>query len=179
MKEIREKILLLLLGGIAFGYSVTPGQQRMVLRTISREWNRVGKKELKEGIKYLYKLDFIDKEVKKDGSMMLLLTKKGRLKSLDIKLNNVKNKKGKWDGKWRMVAFDIPEKYKLGRDALRNKLKKVGFCEMQKSVLVTPFNCEKEIGLLIKFFELNKYVRFGVLESIDNSTYFKRVFKLD
>jgi DNA-binding transcriptional regulator PaaX len=178
MNEIREKILLLLLGGIAFGYSITPTRQRIVLGTISREWNKINKQELKEGIKYLYRLDFIDKEVSKEGLVKLVLTKKGRLKSLNCRLNNLKNKKDKWDGKWRMVAFDIPEKYKRGRDSLRRKLKSIGFCELQKSVFVTPINCIKEIKLLVDFFELGKYVRFGVLQSIDNEEYFKKLFKL-
>ena len=77
-----------------------------------------------------------------------------------------------------MVAFDIPQKYKKGRDALRRKLKKIGFCDLQKSIFVTPFDCEKEIRLLVEFFELDKYVRFGILEHIDNEKYFKSFFKL-
>ncbi|MCX6718329.1 MAG: hypothetical protein NTY81_01855 [Candidatus Staskawiczbacteria bacterium] len=178
MNAIREKILLLLLGGVAFGYSITPGKQRMVLRTISREWNKINKRELREGIKYLYKLDFIDKDVSKNGFVKLSLTKKGRLKLLNCRLNNLKNKKVKWDEKWRMVAFDVPEKYKSGRDALRRKLRSVGFCELQKSVFVTSIDCEKEIESLVNFFRLEKYVRFGVLDKIDNEKHLKKLFKL-
>ncbi|MCX6722356.1 MAG: hypothetical protein NTY04_04220 [Candidatus Staskawiczbacteria bacterium] len=179
MNKIREKILLLLIGGIAFGYSITPGKQRMVLKTISREWKKIDKKELTEGIKYLYKLEFIKKEEVGDGSIKIILTKKGRLRALNRQLENIKYKNEKWDGKWRMVAFDIPEKFKRGRDALRQKLKKIGFCELQKSVLITPYMCEKEIELLVNFFELKKYVRFGVLDSIDNGDYFRKIFKLN
>lgn len=178
MKKIREKILLLLLGGLAFGCSYTGNRQAMVLKTISKEWKRIKQKELREGISYLYKLKFIDKKENSDGLVEVFLTDKGRLKSLNYKLDNIKNKKENWDGKWRMVAFDIPEKYKKGRDALRQKLKKIGFCELQKSVLITPFDCQKEIELLVNYFNLNKYVRFGLLEFIDNSNYFKNYFKL-
>ena len=178
MNATKEKILLLLLGGLAFGYSYTPGKQRLVLRTVFREWKKLNQKELRAGISDLYRFKFIDKSNNKDGSGAFILTKKGRLRALNYKLYNIKNKKQKWDGKWRMVAFDIPEKYKRGRDALRDKLKKIGFCELQKSVLITPYDCEKEIGLLVKFFELDKYVRFGILESVDNGEYFKKIFKL-
>lgn len=179
MNRIREKILLLLMGGATFGYSITPGQQWRVLETISKEWQKINKKDLREGIKYLYKLEFIDKEKNSDGTIALLLTKKGRLKSLNKQLDNIKNKKEKWDGKWRMVAFDIPERHKKGRDALRQKLKKIGFCELQKSVFITPYKCKEEISLLVKFFNLDKYVRFGILELIDNESYFKKFFKLN
>jgi len=178
MNNTKEKILLLLLGGLAFGCSYTPGKQKMVLRTISREWKKLNPKELRDGISYLYRLRFIDKKENEDGIIAVSLTEKGKFKALNFQLNNIKNKKEKWDGKWRMVAFDIPEKYKKGRDALRHKLKKIGFCELQKSVFITPYNCEKKIGLLVEFFELEKYVRFGILESLDNEKYFLNFFKV-
>lgn len=173
----KEKILLLLLGGLAFGCSYKPGQQWRVLKTVSKEWKRLNQKELRNGINYLYRSKFIDKDIDKNG-LMLSLTEKGKLKALNYQLYNIKNKKEKWDGRWRMVAFDIPEKYKRGRDALRQRLKNIGFCELQKSIFVTPYNCKKEMMLLIEFSKLDKYVRFGVLEFIDNENYFKKVFKL-
>ncbi|KKP92315.1 MAG: Repressor in ring oxydation complex/ phenylacetic acid degradation pathway related protein (PaaX) [Parcubacteria group bacterium GW2011_GWA1_36_12] len=178
MNKIKEKILLLLLGGLAFGCSYTFGKQRMVLRTVSREWRKLNSKELRRGINYLYRLKFVDKKESENGLITLLITEKGKLKALNYQLENIRNKKEKWDRRWRMVAFDIPEKYKRERDALRQKLKKIGFCELQKSVLITPFNCKKEIKLLVKYFDLSKYVRFGVLEYIDNENYLKKVFKL-
>ena len=178
MNHTKEKILLLLLGGLAFGCSYTFGKQRMVLKTVAREWKKLNPKELREGISYLYRLGFVDKKESDSGLIALSLTAKGKLKALNYQLDNIKNKKEKWDGKWRMVAFDIPEKHKRGRDALRQKLKKIGFRELQKSVFITPYNCKKEIGLLVEFFNLNKYVRFGILESVDNEDYFKKVFEI-
>lgn len=178
MNEIKEKILLLLLGGLAFGYSITPQRQWRVIKTVSREWKKIEEKEIKTGIRYLYKLDLISRVRAEDGSLMVLLTEKGRLRALNYQLDNIKNKKEKWDGKWRMVAFDIPEKYKKGRDVLRQKLKKIGFCELQKSVLITPYNCQKEIKTLVEYFKLDKYVRFAILEFVDNENFLKNVFKL-
>jgi DNA-binding transcriptional regulator PaaX len=178
MNNTREKILLLLLGGVALSLCYTPYQQRKALRGISKDWKKLDPKELREGVSYLYKLGFVDKEEEKKNTFRIFPTEKGRLRSLEITLNNIKNKKQKWDGKWRMVAFDIPEKFKNGRDALRHKLKKVGFCELQKSVLITPYNCKEEIMLLVKFFELRRYVRFGVLDYVDNEDYLRKYFKL-
>ena len=178
MNNIKEKILLLLMGGVAFGCSITPGKQRRVLKTISREWKKLNKKELSDGIKYLYKLGLIEKEETGKGFININLTKKGRFRALNLQLENIKNKNDKWDEKWRMVSFDIPEKYKAGRNALRHKLKRIGFCELQKSVLVTPYKCEKEILSLVNYFELEKYVRLGVLDYIDNENTLKKAFKL-
>lgn len=178
MNAIKEKILLLLLGGLAFGCSYTPHQQWRVLKTVSCEWKRLNKKELRDGINYLYRLNYIDKDKSANGTMFFSLSKKGKLWTLNHKLENIKNKQTKWDKKWRMVAFDIPEKYRVGRNALRLKLKKIGFCELQKSVLITPYECKEEIRALVEYFKLNKHVRFAVLESVDNEGDLRKIFKL-
>ena len=178
MGEMKEKILLLLLGGLAFGCSYTPHKQWRVLKTVSKEWKKLDQEKLHKNINNLYRYEFVGKNKKEDGSVELFLTEKGKWRALNYRLENIKNKKGKWDGKWRMVAFDIPEKDKRGRNALRQKLKKIGFCELQKSVLITPYECRKEIGLLVNFFSLEKYVRFGVLDFVDSGEYFKKIFKI-
>jgi len=177
MNKIRENILLLLMGGLALGCSYTPEMQSRVFKTVSKEWKRINGKELKGAIDYLYRLKYIDKKGVGYDIGDLSLTKKGKLKSLDCRLNNLKNIKEKWDGKWRMICFDIPEKYKQGRDALRDKLKKIGFRELQKSVFVTPYSCKDEIMLLVELFGLEKYVRFGVLEYVDNEVYLKSLYE--
>jgi len=179
MNIIREKILLLLLGGLAFGCSYTPRKQFIVLKTFSKEWDKINRKELREGINYLYKLKFVEKKENGEGVTRVFITEKGKLKALSSQLENLKNKKGEWDGKWRMVSFDIPELYKKGRDALRYKLKYIGFRELQKSVFIFPYDCQKEIASLVDLFELKKYVRFGILEMIDNGDNLKRLFKFE
>jgi len=178
MNAIREKMLLLLLGGLALGCSYTAGQQWKVLKTVSREWKKLSKDKLRKEISNSYRIKLINKEESNDGSIMISLTEKGKLKALNCQLNNIKNKKEKWDGKWRMVAFDIPERFKKGRDALRHRLKEIGFRELQKSLFICPYNCMKEMKLFINFFNLNKYVRFAILEFLDNEDDFKKVFRL-
>jgi len=178
MNKIREKILLLLLGGLALGLCYTPYQQKKVFRIVSNQWKKIDQKKLREGISYLYKLGLVSREQKRRGVFCIFPTAKARLWLLEKKLHDISSKKQKWDRKWRMVAFDIPEKYKTGRDALRRKLKEIGFCELQKSVFVTPHECKNEIIELIKFFDLDKHVRFGVLNYIDNEIRLKDFFKL-
>jgi len=86
--------------------------------------------------------------------------------------------KEKWDGQWRMVIFDIPEDLRKARDALRSKLKELGFCELQKSVFVFPYECKDEIDFIVEFFGVREYVRYGILRSIDNDPHLRRIFHL-
>jgi len=178
MENIKEKILLLLLGGLALACCRTPGNQWRVVNSVSREWKKISPQKLKRDIGDLCRYNFIGRTKKEDGSTGFFLTEKGKWRVLNFQLNDIKNKKLKWDKKWRMVAFDIPEKHRGGRNALRQKLKTAGFCELQKSIFVTPYDCKREVGDSVKFFNLEKYVRFGILEFIDNEKYFRKFFKL-
>ena len=178
MNHVAEKILLLLYTGVVFGYAYHPGRKWRALKDLSYEWKKINERELARGIRNLYRLDILKKVEIGDGLYEVKLTEKGRVRALNRQLENIKNKKQKWDGKWRMVAFDIPEIYKKGRDALRQKLNKIGFHKLQESIFITPYDCKKEIEALVKFFRLEKYVRFGILDFIDNESHFKDFFKL-
>lgn len=68
------------------------------------------------------------------------------------------NKPRRWDKVWRLVMFDVPESLKPHREILRNKLKKLGFAEFQKSVFAYPYPCNKEINYVINFLEISEYV---------------------
>jgi len=179
MSTVKQKILLLLLSGIAFGYSYTPQRQWRILKGLAQEWRRINEKQLRIEINNLYKSKVIEKKENPDGSYAISLTEKGKLKALTYHFQKMKIETEKWDGKWRLVVFDIPEKIKKGRDALREKLKQLGFYELQKSVFVFPYKCKDEIDFIIEFFQLRKYVRFGVLESIDNELHLKKIFNLN
>ena len=178
MSPIKQKILLLLLGGMAFGYSFIPGKQWKVLKEVSCEWKRINKEKLKKEIKILYRSKLIQRKENLDGSYTLTLSEKGKVKALTFYFQNMKIEGRNWDRKWRLVVFDIPEKLKKGRNALREKLKEMGFYELQKSVFVFPYECKDEIEFVIEFFELRKYVRFGILELIDNELHLKKIFEL-
>jgi len=178
MAETKQKILLLLFGGLAFGYSITPTRQWKVLKEISTAWKKIDKKELNKEIRNLYNSKSIKKKENSDGSYTIILTEKGRLKALTYYFEKMNIEAKNWDGKWRLVIFDIPEKLKCGRDALRRKIKDLGFYEFQKSVWIYPYKCKDEIDFIIEFFGLRKYVRFGVLESVDNEIHLKKIFHL-
>jgi len=178
MSIIKQKILLLLSAGIAFGYSYTSQKQWKIIKGTTNEWKKINEKELRDEIRKLYQIKWIEKEEKADGSYTILLTDKGKLKTLTYHFQEMKIKKKNWDGKWRIVIFDIPEKLKKSRDALRRKLKNLGFYELQKSAFVFPYQCQNEIEFVIEFFNLRKYVRFGILERIDNGLYLKKIFNL-
>ena len=74
--------------------------------------------------------------------------------------------------------FDIPEKIQKAREALRLKLKELGFKELQKSVLVFPYECEDEINFIMEIFLIRPFVRFIRAKSFTNEEQLKIKFVL-
>ena len=63
-----------------------------------------------------------------------ILTENGKRKALTYQIDEMKIKKAqKWDKKWRIVLFDIPEKKKKIREALRHHLKNLDFLNIKKA----------------------------------------------
>jgi phenylacetic acid degradation operon negative regulatory protein len=71
-----------------------------------------------------------------------------------------------WDGKWRIVMFDIPQKYERQRHLFRAKLKTLGFQMIQKSVFVIPYPCEQELSRVCHSLKLLDHVDVIVAETI-------------
>jgi DNA-binding transcriptional regulator PaaX len=182
VNKINQKLLLLLLGGLALSFCYTPSQQRRVFRTIGKEWKNLdatADKNLRSQINSLYRSKLIKRKINKDGTITLTLTDKGKMKAITYKFEEIKlTKKKSWNGKWHIVMFDIPEKQRIARDIFRDKIKKIGFYELQHSVFAFPYECEDEIEYIIETYKISQWVRFGILEKIDNDDYLRKFFEL-
>ena len=74
--------------------------------------------------------------------------------------------------------FDLPIRFSKAREALRWKLKELGFIQFQKSVWVFPYLCEDEIIFVADFFRVGKYVEILTVERILRDESIKRHFNL-
>jgi len=115
----------------------------------------------------------------KDGADVVEITELGKKKVLSYDLENIKiNRPKKWDGYWRVVIFDVPEKNKKARRALNFKLNNMEFFPLQKSVFVYPFECKDEIDFVTEFFGIKKYVRFVLAKNIENDEFIRSYYNL-
>jgi len=110
------------------------------------------------------------KENKYSISKIGLLFLKKKLKNKDILLN-----KKAWDGKWRLIAFDIPQKIKKERDWLRYSLQKSGYQQFQKSVFIGKNPLERDLMREIIEKKLNNYIRIITIGEIDDETFLEKI----
>jgi len=117
---------------------------------------------------------------RRNNQIYINLTSEGKKKAGIYQINCLSIKKPKkWDGKWRLVIFDISELKRTMREAFRGKLKELGFMVMQKSVWIHPFPCQDEIVLLRDFFGLDENdIQLIVAEEIEKEAELKKIFKL-
>ena len=110
---------------------------------------------------------------------LIEITEKGKKRILQYDIENMNiNLPSKWDGYWRIVIFDIPEKFKKARNALSGKIKDLGFFPLQKSVFVYPFECRNEIDFVSEFFNVGRFVHYIVAKKLDSENFLKQHFGL-
>jgi phenylacetic acid degradation operon negative regulatory protein len=126
-------------------------------------------------LRYLHDKGWI-KKVDKNSEKFYQLTQKGELEALLAKAKLPHQ--GKWDGKWRMVIFDIPEDHKDKRNLLRLLLKKNNFYMLQASVYVSPHAFNREAVTYLQETKLSPYIRIIKVEEMDNDTDLKKHFHL-
>ncbi len=112
------------------------------------------RKKFKNRFYYLRKRGLINVEYR-GNQVYISLTEEGKRKAGKYKIDDLKIKAAQnWDKKWRVLIFDIEDRHKAKREALRGKIKELGMYQLQKSVWVCPYEFKKEMNILRDFFGL-------------------------
>lgn len=173
-------LMCVAVSSIAFGGAVLPGILVAIkeLNMLSNGKNKYSKGEISNAINRLKREKYIEIIEEGEEKMKVKLTNKGEKRIAEFSLEAISIKKPKkWDGKWRIVIFDIPNRYKPAREALRNKMKELGFKKLQKSVWIYPFECEDEILFIAEVFAVERYVEIITAERLLHENILKDAFK--
>jgi len=180
--ELAKEILLMVAAGVAipaaFLLPNIPIALRPLLRLLSERCGAKKCENFSHSILYLKRRSLIS-VAEKDGQQILTLSEDGKKRVLQFNLDQMTIKRPKaWDGYWRIVIFDIPETRKSGREALRSKLKQLGFYQLQKSCFIYPYDCKSEIDFISEMFEVSPYVNFIVAKEIEGSPLLRKFYSL-
>ena len=103
-----------------------------------------------------------------DGISYVRLTEKGeRFAALMHEGKLAPKKPKRWDGKWRLLIFDIPERRRGVRTNIRKTLVMLGFVRLQDSVWVYPYDCEDYITILKADFKIGKDVLYIIADQVE------------
>ena len=141
------------------------------------------KRQLQNSFYYFQKTRLISIE-SRSGNKCIVLTKEGERRARfygagKILSGNLSSGSKKWDGKWRIVFFDLKNEKNKERNAIRLMLRRCGFVFLQKSVWVYPHDCSSEVKFLRSFFQLGeKEFRLVISSDIGEADYLKKHFRL-
>lgn len=130
------------------------------LRALKGISSRRTKNTLAVVINRLKNKGIIEQEIDNEGKIIIKLTSLGK-KYLGDDKDDV------WDGKYRIVVWDVPERKRRIRDLFRRKLKDWKFRQWQKSVWVSKRNVTVKLRKMITEYEMDRWV--AVVESDDPS----------
>jgi len=180
--QLAKDILIRIAAGevipATFLMPVLPKALKPVLRIFSKKYNAKRSANFIKSLSYLKRRHLVS-IAEKEGEQILTLSEDGKKRMLHFNLGQTLIKRPrKWDGCWRIVIFDIPERKKQGREALRSKLKQLGFHQLQKSCFIHPFDCKSEIEFVSELFEVSPFVNLIVAKEIDGAAQLRELFDL-
>lgn len=159
----------------------TPGGLGRAIQSMEEFEDKVfGKptrEQIKNALKYLRrkKLVEVQHQYQKD---VFALTKLGWWRTRKLLKSFGIAKPKKWDGKWRLIIFDIPDVKKSTAEVFRNSLKRLGLVNLQKSIWVHPYECRDQVYYLAGSMFIKPYVRYVVAEEVTGQQDLKKRFNL-
>ena len=116
--------------------------------------------------------------VEQQGSMYLLTTR-GKRWILKYTLEDLNIPAPKmWDGKWRLVIYDVARHKASLRNIFRTTIRRLGFYNVQESVWLHPYPCEKEISFLRDYCGMGGDVIYVIAHKIENDSVYRTHFGL-
>jgi hypothetical protein len=182
-EHMSQGILMdMLNAGIKLRATIEGSETIRILATqtpLSRMFIRYYPSSVERAVIKLWRKGFVDVKDMAEG-YIVVLTEKGKTEVMKYDLENMSvEQQSSWDGKWRMVIFDIAS----GNDRVRHKLldllKSMGFFRMQKSVYIHAYPCVKQIKFIREVLGLPHSIKLATIEHLENDEDLRRIFRLE
>lgn len=142
------------------------------------EWEKFDGRRLRENLKRMRKKKLV-KILLHNNQLGVQITEKGRKRLIKYQLNEVSiQAQDKWDGMWRIVAYDISRDKNAAREAIRKTLKKLDFYQLQRSVYLYPYPCQDAIDYLRELYDVGDNITLLTVGNLEGEGAYKEYFEL-
>lgn len=157
--EQEKEVIRLMGAGVLLTISIAAPNLPVALKPFLR--SKQNRYQFKKRIQKMKEKDliFLSGEVIK-------LSENGKKLLAKIDSEDIEIKKSNWDGSWRVVAYDIPDKHKKERNYFRRKLIALGFKQVQESMLVIPYECKEEISIFANQIGVSPFVIYLITDKL-------------
>lgn len=184
-KHKRVPITNLLLRSFAVAGVVSVALVAPKMIRLLKELNRPAKnrtmlyQRIRQGVSRLEKEGLVTVSGER-GERRIRITEKGRdmMDEIEFREHTIPEQ-AFWDGRWRVLIFDISERRRRVRAQLRRLLQGVGFVRIQDSVWVYPYPCDEFISLVRAHLKSGVgELRSFVAEALESDKWLREHFRL-
>ncbi|MBC7836394.1 hypothetical protein H7X87_01280 [Acetobacteraceae bacterium] len=168
-RKIENAVLNTLTATAGLAVAVTAPNMLRMLKHIDPDWRkkRDPRQRLFETASRLKRKGLVI-FVQESGKTHMRITRHGReILRQDFLTPHSLPKPKKWDGRWRLVIFDIPETQRSVRDKIRSAITTFGFVCLQDSVWVYPYDCEELVALFKAELKIGKNLLYLIADAIE------------
>jgi len=159
-KGLINQLADLALVGLVFFEEMAPYQGGSLIQKVSRMDRRMGdllgRDRFRGAFRNIQKKGWINEN--------LDVTSKGQKRLKSILPQYFEEKK--WDGKWYIVSYDVPENKRWLRKVLRNTLQELKFGPLHKSLWISPYNFLGDIEKIVHQYNLETYVLLAISDKL-------------
>ncbi|MEK7093183.1 MAG: hypothetical protein AAB927_01745 [Patescibacteria group bacterium] len=177
--QIERAILsTLAIAGVGLVAMAAPNALQL-LKKVDPDWiiKRDPKQRIREAAYRLQKKRLVA-FVHERGRVLLRITEKGKIHLQSLIVRGPLPRPLRWDRKWRLVIFDIPEKRHSLRARARGIVAGFGFVRLQDSVWAYPYDCEEAIALLKTELHIGKDLLYIIADAVEHDVPLRKQFGL-
>lgn len=133
---------------------------------------------LRRAITRLHNQKLVDIQ-EENGVQRITLSTLGKRRIYKYALDDLTIPKQKsWDGRWRVIIYDVAEGKKNLRDVFRSNLQSLGFLKLQGSTWLYPYPCEDQVTFLREYYNVGNEVIYIVAIRLEDDAPYKDYFGL-
>lgn len=110
----------------------------------------------------------IIKGLRKGKETLFTLADSGKI-YINEHFNRVLRMEEKWNGRWLLFSFNIPEKKRNLRNILRKELLSLGFGRLHANLWISPYDIRMECKKIIERLEVKEHIAVFTTDYIDNN----------
>lgn len=179
-KMVNEFLKYLVFAAMVGSIVIAPNAALLGEKALKSLDRRARKLESKRILQYMKRRSLIDYCELPSGELEVRVTENGQKRLRRVRFDEMRIKKQRrWDKKWRLIMFDVPESRSRARRALSTKLRELAFFQLQKSVWVHAYPCSLEIELIKQAFGIpDRDIITAQISNFDRQDQLLKHFKL-